>query len=172
MICTFVHSAMKCFNVSARIFDFDGEEKHSVGSRMKRCSQRRSNSLSSMLELGIDRSNNFVWSRIEVVAFCRLALAEKKFETKSIDQTSSKSIETFLTFPSRKSSNVRSMSRSHRDLPNVLTDEPNGRQTVSRKVLRNASEIDFIRVLMIPKTKQFTFDERRHEKSQTRVEFS
>ena len=39
----------------------------------------------------------------------------------------------------RKSSKVKSMSRSHRDLPKVLTDEPNGRHTVSTKILPNAS---------------------------------
>jgi len=43
------------------------------------------------------------------------------------------------TFFSRKSSKVNNISRSQRDFPKVLTDEPNGRQTVSTKILPNAS---------------------------------
>ncbi len=45
----------------------------------------------------------------------------------------------FLTFLSRKSSKVNNISKSHRDFPKVVTDEPNGRQTVSTKILPNAS---------------------------------
>jgi hypothetical protein len=58
---------------------------------------------------------------------------------KNFNKILKKNLIKILTFFSRKSSKVNNISRSQRDFPNVLTDEPNGRQTVSTKILPNAS---------------------------------
>lgn len=53
------------------------------------------------------------------------------------------------TFFSRKSSKVNNISRSQRDFPKVVTDEPNGRQTVSTKIPFNASAKPKFHFLMV-----------------------
>jgi hypothetical protein len=84
--------------------------------------------------LEIDHLNNYVLLKNEVVAFSHHVSSNNK--KISIKLSKKKRIGTFLSL---KSSKVNNISRSQRDFPKVFTDEPNGRQTVSTKILPNAS---------------------------------
>ena len=96
--------------------------------------------------LEIDHSNSCVLLKTEVVAFFHhISSVEGNF-----NKNKSKKIK-IHTFLFRKSSNDNNISRSQRDFPKVFTDEPNGRQTVSTKILPNASrEIEkFLSIIAI-----------------------
>ena len=85
--------------------------------------------------LEIDHLNSYVWLKTAVVAFFHHVESDDQNRNEIIH----KIITTIPTFLSRKSSKVNNISRSQRDFPKVFTDEPNGRQTVSTKILPNAS---------------------------------